>query len=375
MLFESANNVAWSAIVLLLGASLCVVSARLIGMRPLTTALLYTWHTGWAIFYGSYVLANGGDAFSYFERARFDFVELSLGTQFIIWLTSFPAGLGLGYWPITFVYNTAGATGLVFFYAALRESSSGASHSRIAKILVLICTLLPSLSFWTSGIGKDFNCLSERRPFVSAALHLETVLVAPIAVLIMLPVRPHIAVLMVLSVGVGTLFVADLRATARFGMGAIATAAAVFVVPLALIYTGTARFSSISRIHQRPPGAKHGRRLEHRHHGNESGTSTVQLSVPTATERGGRLLPIGRSVDNFMLILLTGIGIIAIVRGGFIRTFRTQSINLLYGLACLGLLSQVTANLGLAARQKWMLVPALMLVIIAAWSAKKENAD
>jgi hypothetical protein len=39
------------------------------------------------------------------------------------------------------------------------------------------------------------------------------------------------------------------------------------------------------------------------------------------------------------------------------------------------LLSQVTANLGLAARQKWMLVPALMLVIVGAWSTRKENAE
>jgi hypothetical protein len=376
MLFESANNVAWSAIVLLLGASLCVVSARLIGMRPLTTALLYTWHTGWAIFYGSYVLANGGDAFSYFERARFDFVELSLGTQFIIWLTSFPAGLGLGYWPITFVYNTAGATGLVFFYAALRESSSGASHSRMAKILVLICTLLPSLSFWTSGIGKDSIAFLSVGMFVWAATAFGgRQLVATIAVLIMLPVRPHIAVLMVMSVGVGTLFVADLRATARFGMGAIATAAAVFVVPLALIYTGTARFSSISEF------------ISDRQERNMGGGSSIDITGmnpvlrlfsylyrPLPNEAAG-FSQLAASLDNFMLILLTGIGIIAIVRGGFIRTFRTQSINLLYGLACLGLLSQVTANLGLAARQKWMLVPALMLVIIAAWSARKENAE
>src|SRR4051795_11645969 len=141
MLFESANNVARGAIVLRLGGSIRPMSARLCRMRPLTTALLYMWHTGWAIFYGSYVLANGGDAFSYFERARFDFVEPTFGTQFIIWLTSFPAAIGLGYWPITFMYNTAGAMGLVFLYTALRESASGTPHSPVAKLLVLTCTL------------------------------------------------------------------------------------------------------------------------------------------------------------------------------------------------------------------------------------------
>src|SRR4051794_17231418 len=376
MLFESANNVVWSAIVLLLGGSLCIVSGRLIGTRPLTTALLYTWHTGWSIFYGSYVLVNGGDAFSYFERARFDFVEPTFGTQFIIWLTSFPAAIGLGYWPITFMYNTAGAMGLVFLYTALRESASGTPHSPVAKLLVLTCTLLPSLSFWTSGIGKDSIAFLSVGMFVWAASAFgRRQLVATIAVLIMLPVRPHIAVLMVISLGVGTLFVADLRATVRFGVGALATAAAAFAVPLALIYTGTARFSSISEF------------ISDRQERNMGGGSSIDISGmnpvlrlfsylyrPLPNEAAG-FSQLAASLDNVMLILLTGIGIAAIVRGGFVRTFRTQSIKLLYGLACLVLLSQVTANLGLAMRQKWMLVPALFVVLVGAWSAMKEKTS
>ena len=75
---------------------------------------------------------------------------------------------------------------------------------------------------------------------------------AAVAVLIMLPVRPHVAALMVLSVAAGTLFVKELRGTVRFGIGAMSAAAAAFAVPLALLYSGTARFLIDRRICQRP---------------------------------------------------------------------------------------------------------------------------
>jgi hypothetical protein len=246
----------------------------------------------------------------------------------------------------------------------------------MAKLLVLICVLIPSLSFWTSGIGKDAPA------FLAVGIFLWSVrsfsrrqIATAAAVLIMLPVRPHVAALMVLSVAAGTLFVKDLRSTARFGIGAISAAAAAFAVPLALLYSGTARFSSIGEF------------VSDRQEHNMGGGSSVDITGmnpalrvfsylyrPLPTEASG-FAQLAESVDNGILILLTAVGVIAIVRAGPIRIFRTYSIQVLYGTASLVLLSQVTANLGLAARQKWMLVPALMLVVVGAWSARKENAE
>ena len=81
------------------------------------------------------------------------------------------------------------------------------------------------------------------------------------------------------------------------------------------------------------------------------------------------------SIDNMILVLLTAVGVTAVLRAGVIRVFRNDAIALLYGLAVAVLLSQVTANLGLAMRQKWMLFPALMLVFVGAWSAMKQEAE
>ena len=333
------------------------------------------WHTVLGFFYSSYVLTYGGDAWDYYQHARFDYVQPNLGTEFIAWVTSMPVSLGFTYWPVAFLYNAAGAVGLIFFYAALEDVTTAAGKSLFTTLLVLVSLLIPSLSFWTSGIGKDSLAFLAVGIFLwSVQAFSRRQIATASAVLIMLPVRPHVAALMVLSVAAGTLFVKELRGTVRFGVGAISAAAAAFAVPLALLYSGTARFSSIGEF------------VSDRQGHNMGGGSSVDISAMNPAFRIFsylyRPLPIeasgfgqlAESIDNVILIGLTAIGVFAFLRAGPFRVFRTYSIPILYGLACLGLLSQVTANLGLASRQKWMLVPALMLVFIGAWSAMKQRA-
>ncbi len=374
-MFDSSNEFVLSAIVVLLGGVLTLLVGKWLGRPQPVVVLLYLWHTVLGFFYSSYVLTYGGDAWDYYQHARFDYVQPNLGTEFIAWVTSMPVSLGFTYWPVAFLYNAAGAVGLIFFYAALEDVTTAAGKSLFTTLLVLVSLLIPSLSFWTSGIGKDSLAFLAVGIFLwSVQAFSRRQIATASAVLIMLPVRPHVAALMVLSVAAGTLFVKELRGTVRFGVGAISAAAAAFAVPLALLYSGTARFSSIGEF------------VSDRQGHNMGGGSSVDISAMNPAFRIFsylyRPLPIeasgfgqlAESIDNVILIGLTAIGVFAFLRAGPFRVFRTYSIPILYGLACLGLLSQVTANLGLASRQKWMLVPALMLVFIGAWSAMKQRA-
>jgi hypothetical protein len=375
-MFESLNELVLSAIVVLSGGVLTVLIGKWLNLRPPMVVLLYAWHTALGYFYSSYVLTYGGDAWDYYQHARFDYVQLNLGTEFIAWITSIPVSIGFTYWPLAFLYNAAGAVGLIFFYAAFEEVTSIGGKSIFTTLLVLVCLFIPSLSFWTSGVGKDAPAFLAVGIFLwSVQAFSRRKIAAAAAVLIMLPVRPHVAALMVLSIAAGTLFVKELRGMVRFGIGTVSAAAAAFAVPLALLYSGTARFSSIGEF------------VSDRQGHNMGGGSSVDISAmnpavrlfsflyrPLPIEASG-FAQLAESIDNVILIGLTAIGVFALLRAGPVRVLRTYSIPILYGLACLGLLSQVTANLGLAARQKWMLVPALMLVVVGAWSARKENAE
>jgi hypothetical protein len=73
------------------------------------------------------------------------------------------------------------------------------------------------------------------------------------------------------------------------------------------------------------------------------------------------------SVDNMLIMILTASGAIAIYRAGAVRVIPRYAIAAVYGISCLLLLSQVTAKLGLATRQKWICQPPLLFPFVAAW--------
>ncbi|HJR82842.1 MAG TPA: hypothetical protein VJ775_02840 [Sphingomicrobium sp.] len=373
-MFENLNAFVLSAIIVLSGGIGCLFIGRWLRLGPALALALVGWHTLLGYYYSSFAFESGGDAFNYYQKARFDFVEASFGTDFIVWLSSFPVSLGLGYGPLSFLYNVLGTIGLLFFCAALRETPVSSSNSTFGRLIILLCVFLPSLGFWTSGIGKDAPGFLSVGIFLWSTMKLaRRQLFAIIAILIMLPVRPHIAALMVLSAAAGTLFVSELRASVRFGVAALATAGAVFFVPLALVYSGSARFMSIGEF------------ISDRQEQNLAGGSSVDIASMNPVFRFlsymYRPLPneaadasqLAASLDNMILICLTLAALVALYRAGMVSVFRKYSIPLLYGLGSLVLLSQVTANLGLAARQKWIGVPALMLVLAGAWGMAVER--
>jgi hypothetical protein len=79
------------------------------------------------------------------------------------------------------------------------------------------------------------------------------------------------------------------------------------------------------------------------------------------------------SVENVLLIAVTALAFVLVYRAGPLTVFRRFSVSATYGCLCLGLLSQVIANLGLATRQKWMALPALLFVVLGAWQIRAEQ--
>ena len=137
-MFESLNTFVLSALVLLSGGVACLFIGRWIGLRPVLTLSLAFWHIALGCYYAGYVLENGGDAFVYYQRAQFDFVEPTLGTGFLIWLSSFPVSLGLTYWPLSLLYNVLGTVGLIAFCAAIYFGTRSAPFAKWYTAVVLM---------------------------------------------------------------------------------------------------------------------------------------------------------------------------------------------------------------------------------------------
>ena len=70
-MFDSSNEFVLSAIVVLLGGVLTLLVGKWLGRPQPVVVLLYLWHTVLGFFYSSYVLIYGGDAWDYYQHARF----------------------------------------------------------------------------------------------------------------------------------------------------------------------------------------------------------------------------------------------------------------------------------------------------------------
>lgn len=373
-MFESFNELVWSALVLLSGGILCMLVGRRLKVHPLLTAALFAWHTMLGTYYSSYVLVHGGDPLEYYMRARFDYVSPSLGTDFIVWITSIPVGLGLPFWPTSYLYNIVGAAGLICFAAALQQAGVRIRGSGLGSLLFGFFVFMPSLSFWTSGIGKDAIALLSVSLFLWSATALAKRRYAcAAAVLLILPVRPHVAGLMLIGILVGILVTPNLKVTTRLAMTVGSAIAAFFAIPIAMVYAGTTQFATLAEY------------ITDRQTKNTMGGSSLDITGMNPAMRlftfVYRPLPreasgaeqLAASIENMLLIGVTILGLILIYRAGPLRVFRRFSISATYGLTCVVLLSQVTANLGLAARQKWMALPALLFVVLGAWQMLSEE--
>jgi len=373
-MFESLNELVLSALVLLAGGVLCLLAAKRLSVHPLLAVALFVWHTILGTYYSSYVLVHGGDPLEYYMRARFDYVGPSLGTDFIVWITSLPVGLGMPFWPTSYLYNVLGAAGLIFFAAALQETGARLRGGGFGSVLLGFFLFMPSLSFWTSGIGKDAIAFLSVSLFLwsAAALRRRRVATA-IAVLMMLPVRPHVAGLMLIAILAGTLVAPNFRASARWAIIAGTAIAAFFAVPLALVYAGSTEYVGLGEF------------ISDLQTRNTAGGSSVDITQMNPAMRlftfTYRPLPneaagsdqLAASVENLLLMAVTALALILVYRAGPLSVFRRFSISATYGCLCLGLLSQVIANLGLATRQKWMALPALLFVILGAWQMRVEQ--
>src|SRR4051812_9219768 len=153
-MFESQTEIVLTGIVLIAGGCLSLAVGKWLRLNAVTVLLLYLWHTALSFYFSNYVLQNGGDAFPYYQKAKFDVAEPGIGTDFLTWGTSLPGILGLSYWAISLLFNVVGSIGLLFFYSALNGTSKAAS-TPLLSTLIFLSAFLPSLSFWTSGIGKD----------------------------------------------------------------------------------------------------------------------------------------------------------------------------------------------------------------------------
>lgn len=367
-LTSNSFQVVTAALVFILGALLVAGFGRSVQAGNGRILMLYVWHTIFCMVYSWYVQAEGGDAVSYYAIALRGGVEFDAGTAGVQYLTMLMVQiLGLSFIGTFLLYNIFGSIGLLAFDACLRIATRNKTRSirRLATLIIF----LPSVSFWSSGLGKDALSFMATGLALWAALELNrrTILMA-IAVGVMLLVRPHIASIMMLGLIVGLLFQGKTSPMKKILITVVAVFAAAIMVPFALEYAGVGEADDATALISY---------VESRQAANMEGGSSVDIAAMSLPMKlftylfrpiifeARSIFSLAAAIDNLILLYLFVTGGRILLRGRQAISLGNRTFLWTYSLLTWLILALTTANLGIAMRQKWMFTPMLIFLFIS----------
>ncbi|OZB49293.1 MAG: hypothetical protein B7X60_01700 [Polynucleobacter sp. 39-45-136] len=362
--------------IFIFGAICILILRRKFFCSKSRSLILYLWHTFFCLLYCWYVQSYGGDAIEYYSQARTGGTSFAAGTNAVIFITSFI----INFFSASFIgtslfYNILGSIGLIAFDASLKIASQ--NKSRRIKILTNVLIFLPSISFWSSSIGKDSFA------FMSACLLLWSILnikqrikLLIFAISTMFLVRPHIAGLIMISLMISVLFSKNVSNKFKIVLSLFIIGSSILLIPFIIQYVGIIGTPSPSDLSEF---------MENRATSNMGGGSSIDISSMSLPQQlfsymfrpsifdVHSVISIAAAFDNFIMIYLFVIGIVGVVKHFFKDWHKNISylFSLTYSILCWLILATTTANMGIAVRQKWMIAPFLIFLLVSTLDYKR----
>jgi hypothetical protein len=338
------------------------------------TISLYAWHTIFTLIYSFYVISFGGDALDYFDKALGIELDTSFGNLAVVLPTFFLTEIfGLSFLNISIIFGMIGVIGLLFFDVVLQAAV--VDKSKWLKILTNFIIFLPSVSFWSAGIGKDaISFLSTCLCLWSALNFNKRYYYFVLSIAIMFIVRPHIAGIMVVAFSATVLLESRASTVHKVLMGIASASAAAVMVPFALTYAGVGDEVNIGTL------ASY---IQTRQTYNMEGSGGIDIANMSLPEQlfAYMFRPLffeinsfsstAAAFDNLILLFLFVVGSWAMLKGRRTDLGESRLFMWIYALMAWGILATTTANLGIALRQKWMFAPMLIFLFISVLGRRK----
>jgi len=378
MFFDSAWGVITAFFVFVLGAIFSIIIGRSFSLSVKNSLPLYLWHTFFCVAYVAFVLKNGGDALGYYYQALDKNWSFGVGTSFITMVADpFINYAGFSFLAINLVFNIFGGIGLLAVYGSFKkELVNKPFWVRRTSLLVV---LLPSVSFWSSSLGKDSLAFMAVGLALWASLELESRFrLIFFSVCIMLLVRPHMAGIMLLALSLSLVFKSQLRLALRVLIAIIALFLFVALFPFLLDYVGLSQGADLSDIENY---------IERRQSYNTEGGGGIDIASmnfpmqiftylfrPLPFEAHS-VFALAASLDNILLLFIVVCGVLGMMRGRRPNLPADRFFMWFYTGGALLALALTTANLGISVRQKWMFLPILVFLLLSYIGRSEENSE
>lgn len=369
---------AWHAIsaflIFLIGFFLSLKLALLLRINQRVTLFLYLYHSIFSLVYLYFILSNGGDAIGYYTKGELSLPPFLPGTIAVIYISRFLHMMDLSILGFFLFFNIFGSIGLFFVYSSL---NSVVKYSSVRlKGLTFLFLFLPSVSFWSAGLGKDaISFMAVGIALYSALQFNKRFILMILAVALMLFVRPHMAGIMVMAIVFSTTTSKNIPIIPRLIIGCAGLVTALVMIPFALEYAGVENDASNLESYIET-------RQGYNQHGGGSvdiASMTLPMQLFTYTFRPlpfevSSITQLFASLDNILLLFIFFWAIKVKLTVKNIQFSGNRAFMWFYVGVSWTILSMTTANLGIAMRQKWMFVPILIYLLISILAEKESRS-
>ena len=325
---------------------------------------LYAWHAFYCMVYAVLMIYMVGDAIAYYERSQRPDLVFKIGTPAVTYFTSiFTYYLDFPFLAMFYVFHIFGFIGLLAFDGALRHVTY-LSSKRI-RLLATLIVLLPSVSFWSSALGKDAIAFMATGLTLWAALNLrDRWKLLALAITIMLVVRPHVGGILLAALSISFFLLGNFSFFKKALFSAASVLVMVLLLPVLLKFVGLDEGANLDSVNQQ---------IEKRQGYNQHGGGSIdisQMSLPVQMftymfrplpYEVKNLFGLLTSIENLFLMFLLLLAIPSIFSHKIKMLVYDEKENrlflLIFMLLTWMILAMTTANLGIASRQKWMFTP------------------
>ncbi|WP_166041577.1 hypothetical protein [Sphingosinicella sp. YJ22] len=323
-----------------------------------------------AVYFYQWALSNTTDAVTYYADpySWYSRDGFGLNTTFIIWLVqTMKWWFGGTYLDYFLLFQATGTWGCAFLLLTYDDVFKMADRPPSRPLYLTL--FMPGIHFWTAYIGKDGLLFLAAAITIWAAVNIRARWLAfGFAVVIMILVRPHIALLAVAALAIGIALDSHTRALTRISLiglslAGLAFAAATIQDTFRIDVTSTDSVANFLEAYSANTARM-------------SGTTSVQydsffarlfslLFRPLFFDAGGFLGLVASMENLFILIMVT---IIVLRITWVIKLFRHVFLirfAVLFAVALTIMLSLMYYNVGLGLRQKLMMMPAYLTIFAA----------
>lgn len=331
--------------------------------------LIPFWHLFFTYVYYLQSLSSKIDVNFFFERSLEPQKFVFFGSKFIFFITSlFSQNLNFNFFNTFFIFSLFGYIGILFFAESLFYLLSFNSN-KLSNFLVKTIVFFPSLHFWSSAIGKDSLMFLAVGLMVWSGIKMNSrklwFLLSFIGITI---IRPHVGFLLFVSIYFNTLFKSNLNINkySKFF---------IYLAPLLLLTTFPILIGNYFKIESLTFSGIIDY-LELRTEFTTTGNLALEIESLNPLMRPfiflyGPILLRGLSLfeiiiffENIFLLSVTFFSLRNLLKYKFDFKNNPNFLFFYFPIFTLTLLSFSVGNLGIALRQKWMIIPFLYIYLI-----------